>query len=44
MEILTQRWTQSGPFFQNQGTFPDFQKKRQGRLPPSPSCAPVSMT
>ena len=25
MENLTQRWTQSGPLFQNQGTFFDFQ-------------------
>ena len=27
MKNLTQRWTQSGPFFQNQGTFFDFLKR-----------------
>ena len=33
MENLTQRWIQSGPFFQNQGTFFDSQK-RAGEPPP----------
>ena len=41
MEDSTQVWTQLGPFFQNQGTFFNFQKG-QGKLPPpSPSCASV---
>ena len=44
MENLTQRWTQSGPFFQNQGTFFDFYKKgSEGFLPP-PCCVPLSVT
>ena len=34
MEDLTQGWIELGPFFQNQGTFFDFQK-RAGDAPPS---------
>ena len=42
MENLTQGWTQSWSFFQNQSTFFDVEK-RSGDilLPPSPSCAPA---
>ena len=41
MEDLAQGWTQLGPFFQNQGTFFDFQKG-QGRPPPWPNHPPPS--
>ena len=44
MENSAQRWTQLGSFFQNQGTFLDFQNKVRAGLPPfSPSCAPVTI-
>ena len=35
----TIRWIQSEPFFQNQSTFFDFQK-REAKAPLHPSCAP----
>ena len=40
MKDSTQGWTQLGPFFQNQGTFFDFQKRVGEASPtsPSPSC------
>ena len=38
MENLTQKWTQSGHFSLNQGTFFDFQN-RAGELPPLPLVA-----
>ena len=39
IENLTQIWIQSGPFFfENQGTFSDFQKRAVKASPP-PSCA-----
>ena len=34
MENLTQRWIQSGPFFQNQGAFFYFQKRAGEASPP----------
>ena len=34
MEDLTQRWTQLGPFTQNEGTFFDFQKRAGEGIPP----------
>ena len=41
MENVTQRWTQSGHFLQNQGTFFAIFKIGEGRPPlPPPSCAP----
>ena len=41
MENLAHKWTQSGPFFQNQGTF----QKTSGKTFPSPSsCVPVSVS
>ena len=41
MENLAHKWTQSGPFFQNQGTF----QKTSGKAFPSPSsCVPVSVS
>ena len=40
MENLTQRWTQSQPFFKKSGHFFEFQK---GQRRPPPSCAPVSV-
>ena len=40
---LTQRWTQSEPFFENQDTFVDF--KKAGEVSPLPSsCALVNVT
>ena len=36
MENLTQRWIKSGPFFQNKGSFFDFQKRAGEVSPPSP--------
>ena len=43
MKNLPQRWTQPGPFLQNQGTFFDFQKGL-GRPPLfPPGSAPVSV-
>ena len=42
MENLTQRWIQSGPFFESQITFLNFQK-RAGEAFPSPSCASVGV-
>ena len=44
MENLTQRWIQSGPLFQNQGTFFDFQKRAgEASAPSLPSCAPDTL-
>ena len=40
MEKITQSWIQSGPFFQNQGTFLDFEKKGKRDFPTS-SLAPA---
>ena len=37
MENITQRWTQSGHFLQNQGTFFSIFKIGQGRPPPPPT-------
>ena len=39
MENLTQRWTLSGPFYQNQGNFFNFQKRAGEACPLSPIVA-----
>ena len=45
MGNLIQTWIQSGLFFQNQGTFFDFQKRTgEAFLPSPPSCTPVSIS
>ena len=41
MENLTQRWTQSGPFFPKSGHFFRFSKRAGEASPLPPSCAPV---
>ena len=43
MENLSQRWTQSSPFFQKSGHFFTIFKKDRGVLPLFPSSAPVSL-
>ena len=40
MRNLTHRWTQSRHFFQNKGTFFNFQKRAERHLLPLASCAP----
>ena len=43
MENLTQRWTQSGPFFPKYGPFFQFSKRTGEVSPLPPSFAPVSV-
>ena len=43
MGNLTQKWTQSGPFFQKSELFFRFSKKAGDASPLAPSCAPVSV-
>ena len=41
---LTQRWTESGPFFEKSGHFFQFSQSAGETSPLPPSCAPVSVT
>ena len=43
MKNLTQRWTQSGPFFQKSGHFFRFSKRAGETSPITPICASVSV-
>ena len=43
MVNLTYKWTQSGPFFQNQDTLFNFQKTAGKPSPFPSSCMPVSV-